>query len=69
MIGRFQFIAVLWLLILLGGMATVWVKWIPQGELQTILWWIAEIVLGVLAFQSLAALIMSGGMKKHFNDF
>ncbi len=69
MIGRFQLIALLQMLVWLGGMLAVWVYWTPQGEIQPVLWWVAEIVLGFLAFQSLCALIMAGGMKKQFRDF
>ena len=68
MINRFRLIGLLWLIICLGGMTAVWVRWDPQSELQQVLWWVAEIGLGVLAFQALAALIMAGGLKKQFRD-
>lgn len=69
MIGRFQFIALLQMLVLLGGMLAVWVYWTPQGEIQPVLWWVVEVVLGFFAFQALCALIMAGGMKKRFRNF
>jgi hypothetical protein len=69
MIGRFQIVLVLYMLLILGAMVAVWVLWVPRGEFQPIAWWIVEIVLGIFAFKSLVALILTGGMKKHFREF
>jgi hypothetical protein len=53
-------VTLLWMTVCLIGMAAVWVIWDPQGESQVFGWWIAEVVLGSLILQALAAFILAG---------
>jgi uncharacterized protein (DUF983 family) len=66
MFGRMKLALAIYLLVAVGGMVTVGFKWNPQGDLQTALWWIAEVVLGLLALQALVGLIFTGGIQKEF---
>ncbi len=69
MVNRMRFLALLWMLICLGGMTALWVKFVPQSDLQVYGWWAAETFLGFLAFKAFAVIVMAGGMKKKFREF
>ena len=68
MMNAMRLALLVYLAVGLGGMFSVWKFWLPVGETQPVLWWVAEVILGFITIQAVIGLIMTNGMSKQMKS-
>lgn len=63
-----KLVALLYFIVAVICMVMLWLKWSPEGEMQTVLWWVVEVVLGYFALANFVSLIFTSGIEKEFKD-